>query len=392
MTDYHILILGGGIVGLTLANLLAPYHLNIAVLENAPLSPLEYNPCAYNSRVSACNRASENIFRKIGIWESLAQTRLSAYKKMQIWSEKSNQKLLFDCLSIGEPNLGYIVENNLLSFLLLKQLKQYAHVHFYTDFHAKEINLSSNDGMLQNQDGKKIKFQLLVGADGKNSWIRKKLNFSILEKDYEQQALITHIKTEKPHQQTAYQRFLSSGPLAFLPLQDSHSCSIVWSTDPTHAEILKTMNKENFELQLATAFEDRLGKLQMIAPLLSFPLHFQHVKNYFKERVVLIGDAAHTIHPLAGLGLNLGLIDAEALSTHISHALKNKRDFGLEKTLRAYELQQKTNNTLTLHAINLLKNFFDTRHPLSSLSDLGLRLANRLPFIKNSFARYALGI
>ncbi len=325
--DYHIIIMGGGIVGLSLANLLSNTPLKIAVLEHNGLT-YPYDAAQYDSRVSAINRASEKLFHDLGLWETLSCMRVSPYKKMCITDDTAKKIISFDCADIAEPNLGYIIENQVMLAALRSRLSSCHNVSLIPHFQGKTLSLSKEQSYVEDVEGKKIRFQLMVGADGKSSWVRKKSQLPIKQKNYGHTALITHVRTEQPLQQTAYQTFSLKGPIAFLPLVDPHLCSIVWSTDPVYAKHLLQLPKEIFETTLAAAFKQTLGYTTQVAPLQTFPLHYQHAEHYFKESVVLVGDAAPVIHPLAGLGLNLGLRDAACLAKTILHSHKQGRDVG----------------------------------------------------------------
>ncbi|MBI5448338.1 MAG: FAD-dependent monooxygenase [Gammaproteobacteria bacterium] len=391
--DYHIIIVGGGIAGLTLASLLAQSSLRIAIIDTGPLShPLQLEH--YDTRVSAINRASENIFRHLKIWKKIKQIRLSSYEKMIVTDTASQKKLEFDCADIGEPNLGHIIENQVMRALLEDYLHEHTErITLFPHFQISDVQIGPHQGQLENSNGKKLNFKLLIGADGKASWVRKKLGFSLTQKDYEHTALVATLKTQHPHNQIAYQYFLEAGPLAFLPLNDPHTCSLVWSSPPHQAQEHLALSKQAFETALTQAVHSDLGTVTLLSERHLFPLHYQHAQRYTQKRVALIGDAAHTLHPMAGLGLNLGLLDAACLAENLLAAHAQQRDLGLEKTLRRYERQQKTYNTLTLQTINFLKTFFcHTSPPTTLLKHLGLLAVNHASPIKNFLTRYALGL
>lgn len=389
--DYHIIIIGGGVAGLTLASLLAHTPLRVAVIETHNFSH-SFNVNQYDARVSAINRASENIFRHLKVWDNIKQMRIADYQKMQISDDDTHKTIQFDCADIGESNLGHIIENQVMLAALINHVREHGrNITLLPHFEITDIQILEDHGYLQDTKGRKLKFQLVVGADGKDSWLRKKMDIPLTHSDYQQTALIAHIKTEKPHNKTAYQRFLPLGPLAFLPLNDPHCCSIVWSTSSEQAQHLHSMQQTDFDHALTSAL-DQLGKVETITPRYLFPLHYQHAEHYFQKRAAFIGDAAHTIHPMAGLGLNLGLLDAACLAENILRSHAEHRDLGLEKTLKRYEIQQKSYNTITLQTINFLQNFFcSNTAPFQFVKNVGMSFIEKTPLAKNFLARYALG-
>ncbi|MFU8797516.1 MAG: FAD-dependent monooxygenase [Gammaproteobacteria bacterium] len=355
--DYDILIIGGGVIGLTLA----------CALRNAPLKiALVSGHHTADRRVSAINRASQHIFESLGIWKAIGAQGISPYQAMQVWEAEGRPPLDFNCVEVGEPNLGYIIENQAI-LSALKGAIDTSPIKCYTELNWQ--NLSAH---------------LIVGADGARSHVRAWADIEIAQHDYDHHALVTTVQTELPHQRTARQIFLSTGPLAFLPLVDPHQCSIVWSSSPEHIQQLVHRAPDEFKVALEQAFEYKLGQLTLLTDRLSFPLRMQHAQQYVKKGVALIGDAAHTLHPLAGQGMNLGLLDAACLAEVLFNAVGKNRDIGSLSTLRRYERWRKGHNSAMLMAMDgFLK-------PL--LRKTGLQIAANIPAIKRAFMRHAVGL
>lgn len=388
--DYHIIILGGGIIGLSLANKLAPLGLNIAIIDQGKFTASAGHH--YDLRVVAINRGSEQLFREIQAWENIT-TRYSPYLKMKVW-EPNGGHIEFNCREVNQPNLGYIIEQNVILDALIKRASTFPNLSLIPNETAKTLEVSSSSVSLALKKGDPtLKGKLLIGADGKNSWLRQQLGIPTAVRDYHHHALVTHVRSEKPHDKTAYQVFLTTGTLAFLPLSDPYVCSIVWSLPPDLAHDLKELPTAEFEDQLAKAAGGTLGKLKVIAPLATFPLHEQHARQYCQSRVALIGDAAHTVHPLAGLGMNLGLRDVAALARHIEKAYWEGRDWGLMKTLSRYERERHGDNMLMLKSISGIKDLFMASNPLISfIRNAGLSWINQTDWLKQLFIKKALGL
>jgi 2-polyprenylphenol 6-hydroxylase len=375
--DYDIIIIGGGLVGLTLACALQASPLKIAVIADHH---------AVDRRVSAITRASQRIFESLGVWGSISK-HVSAYRRMHVWeSGGAAASIEFASAELGEPNLGYIVENHVIQTALLEKLQVQAGK-------LVGLELGADNQIVQLSDGQRLSCRLIVGADGAQSPVREFAGISMTQADYGHDAIVTTIQIELPHQETARQIFLPKGPLAFLPLQEPHTCSIVWSTEPQHAQALLQMSTEDFKIALAEVFEYRAGEIKSVSERLSFPLRMRHVSQYVKPGLALVGDAAHTLHPLAGQGMNLGLLDAACLAEVILEALEKKRDIASLATLRRYERWRKGENTMMIAAMQGFKSLFASQNPLvQHTRRLGLQMTDSMPFVKHIFMRRAMGL
>jgi 2-polyprenylphenol 6-hydroxylase len=412
---YDIAIVGGGIVGLALAGALATISsspsakpLRIVILEGRSFgSPLPENKI--DSRVSAMTRASENILKAIGAWPLIPQKRVTPYSKMKVWEKNEfASEIHFDCSEIAEPNLGHIVENHAVQLALFQVLNKLSEDnHQNTSKHHSDQNISvkmicpasllaleEEEGgyVLKLDNGLTIKTSLVVGADGASSSLRVLSGINTHGWDYQQSALVSTVKSTLPHQHTARQRFLASGPLAFLPLSDPHTSSIVWSTTPEEAKRLKSLDTETFCHELTQAFDSSLGNICSADDRIVFPLRMQHVNQYVKPHLALVGDAAHTLHPLAGQGVNLGLLDAACLADVIHAAVAKRREWWSLSTLRRYERWRKGHNLGMIGAMECFKQLFSNDNPiLKGLRNTGLTITNRLSPLKNLLMHQAMG-
>lgn len=396
---YDIIIVGAGIVGLAMAGALSKTELNIAIIDRKlPLENFVTEEPSTPSRVSALTLASQKFLEKIGAWELIPSEKISIFRKMQVWDAIGNGDILFDSHEISESELGYILENNMVQTALYKQLKSSSNITFIAPaeiitINQSDLTKSSQQITITLNNQQTFSTQLLIGADGANSKVRELAEIEIKTADYGHSALICNVQTSLSHQQTAWQRFLAAGPLAFLPLTNPQECSIVWSTDPAEIEHLSQLTDHEFKEKLAIAFEQRLGSIETVSKRAIFPLQMRHTKEYIKPHLALIGDAAHTIHPLAGQGLNLGLEDANCLAHLIIEAQMHKKDFGSWSLLRRYERWRKSENVVMMAFVGMVKQAFSKGPtPLRSMANLGLNATSKFLPLKKFFMRKAIGL
>ncbi|PCH59654.1 MAG: hypothetical protein COC05_06475 [Gammaproteobacteria bacterium] len=392
--DYDIIIVGANIVGATLACALADSGLKLLVID-AYKPDFEWanntNDDTYDLRVSALTSASSNLFEKLGIWPKLIKQRPSPFRALHVWNEDANNKLNFDSADIGDACLGHIVENRRVQHALHQALAYRRSVELKLGVSLETLNINKYSATITTNDNKSITAKLVIGADGTRSKVRELANIHSTGWAYQQQAIVAIVNTEQPHQQCGWQRFLSTGPLAFLPLDDGRS-SIVWSAKDDYANELMAMDNAAFDLEITNAFQDELGKVTLNSERAAFPLKAQHATDYVAPRIALIGDAAHSIHPLAGQGVNLGLLDAACLSEIIKTAIDNRRDIGREHTLKKYQRTRKAGNLAMLAATDGLNKLFSNNSELlNGLRNSGFSAINSLPHITPLFMRLAAG-
>jgi 2-octaprenylphenol hydroxylase len=395
-SDFDVIIAGAGVIGMVMASLLLARKLStagrVAVVADrfAPAPPADAD---WDLRVFALSRASERLLKACGVWNSLPPTRVFPYERMCVWDSGGTPlglgSLTFDCAQIGEPNLGYIVEGRALQWQCLQSARAAGVV--LIEGAVQSTVSGDEDVMLRLLDGRELRSKLLVAADGTESKTRELLGIGTAGHAYHQDALVAHVQTAHSHANTAWQRFLNTGPVAFLPLNDGRS-SIVWSVARPKAALLRAMDPDAFGAELTAASGDALGQCTLTTPLATFPLKLQYALDYARPRAVLLGDAAHVVHPLAGQGLNLGLLDCAALAQVLGEA-GGADNFGDYKFLRRYERWRRSENSLAAAALDGLERLFSSTDPLSTgLRTAGLSAVDKLPFMKRRFAQRALGL
>ena len=395
-TEFDVIIVGAGVIGAALARLLLSRKLcapgRIAIIADRFAAPAPVG-ADWDLRVFALSRASQRLLQACGVWPSLPSARVCAYERMCVWdasgTPEGSGSLTFDCAQIGEPNLGYIVEGRALQWQCLQAARAAGAV--LIDGSPDSVAVNTNDVRVHLHDGRDLRAKLLAAADGTQSKARELLGIETAGHAYHQDALVAHVKTGRPHAATAWQRFLPTGPVAFLPLNDGRS-SIVWSATRPLAAKLLALEPEAFGEALTAASGEALGHCTLTTPLASFPLNLQYALHYAKPRAVLLGDAAHLVHPLAGQGLNLGLLDCGALAQVLGEAGRPEY-FGDYRILRSFERWRRSENLKAAAALDGLERLFSASDPISTqLRSTGLNLVGRMPFIKRRLAQRALGI
>jgi 2-polyprenylphenol 6-hydroxylase len=388
--SHDVLIVGGGIVGATLACALADEQLRIAILEHNPPPP---PPSAdYALRVSAIAPSSRTIFESIGTWSAMQPQRICPVEEMHVWDAGGSGAIHFDSADLGEPCLAYIIENDAMLAALWQRIAQCKHIDPYCPSAVAGIEVHDTHVTVDVGAGVRLSARLLVGADGPRSSVRTRMGISTTRWDYAQRAIVAMVAVERPRRHTAWQRFLPTGPLAFLPLPDGRY-SIVWSVDAAQADHLLARDDAAFMEALQAAFGERLGRIRASSARLAFALQRAHAQRYVAPRVALIGDAAHTVHPLAGQGVNLGLLDAAVLAEVLLDAHSAGRDIGALTTVRRYERWRKGDNLAMLVLTDGLKRLFGSSvSALQQVRNAGLDLTNAVMPLKRTLMRRAAGL
>jgi 2-octaprenylphenol hydroxylase len=394
-TRADLLIVGAGMVGSVLALALRESGLDILVLDGSPLSVKPFDrQAAFEPRVSALSAASRRILQRLDVWDGMVARRVSPYGEMQVWDGSGTGQIHFSAGSVRADVLGHIVENRVIQDALLERLHD-SDIGLLANARLEQMRRSGDDWLLTLADGRTLRAPLVIAADGANSAVRRLTGCATREWDYLHHAIVTSVRTADSHQSTAWQRFTDEGPLAFLPLEreGEHWCSIVWSVTPAEAERLMALADEAFCRELESAFEGRLGAVISADPRICVPLRQRHAKRYVAEGLALIGDAAHTIHPLAGQGVNLGFLDAAVLAEVLQHAVERGERLADVKVLSRYERRRMPHNLALMAAMEGLERLFQADPlPMRWLRNTGLKWVDQMPAAKALFVRQALGL
>lgn len=384
-----IIIVGAGMVGSAAALSLARQGYKITLIEASEIP--QWSEDEYGLRVSAISAASERLLMDIGAWQKIAERRVSPYESMHVWDASGTASLDFNAADSGQACLGYIVENNLINTCLLEQINGMPNVKLINGARLSGMTWLDDCVEVKLDSGNEIRATLIIAADGGNSQVRAHCGIGSSTHDYQQTGIVTRVRTSLSHEYTAWQRFLPTGPLAFLPLADG-SCSIVWSADKEFAEELLALDDEVFSQHLAEAFEHRLGDVELLSSRAGFPLMLANADSYSTERVVLLGDAAHRVHPLAGQGVNLGFQDVIDLTSVIFEAVQNGRDLADPLYLRKYSRRRRADAGMMLAGMDGIQRVFTSQHKSVQKSrNLAMDLINCLPGLKQFFVNRALG-
>ncbi|HEY8519772.1 MAG TPA: UbiH/UbiF/VisC/COQ6 family ubiquinone biosynthesis hydroxylase [Gammaproteobacteria bacterium] len=391
-----VLVSGGGPVGLALAALLAGGpcggRVRVKVLEPRPAPP--WDPERMDLRVYALSRASQRIFERLGRWDDVLAARASPYRTMRVWQgdePRGTASIVFDSADIAEPDLGHIVEDRLLRQVLADAVRASPHGEIDSAAEVVAVSLAPEEVTVTLADGRTDRGALLVAADGSESRLRALLGLATVGRGYGQRAIVTHVTTELPHEETAWQRFLPGGPLAFLPLLDGRS-SVVWSMPEEQAARLCAASDDEFLAALQQASGGVLGLLGPCTERASFALKALHAPRYTRPRAVLLGDAAHTVHPLAGQGMNLGLLDAACLAAVLERAVEAGEDIGDLPVLRRYERERKPDNLRMLVAFDALERLFRLPAFIAPVRGLGMAAVNGSGLAKRLLIAKAMGL
>ena len=387
-----VLISGGGLAGCTLAGLLSRAGLQCVLVDTRP-APQDGQDGPADPRALAITPASENILKAIDAWRHIPPQRIGTFTRMQVWDSNGTGKVEFDSTAVGAPALGHIIEQPVLQRTLDGLIEYLPGVKVLRENSVADISVNEEKVRAGLAGGQSVAAKLLVAADGSRSFTRGLAGIDYPLHDYRQRAVACVVQTGLPHEQVARQRFLAGGPLAFLPMADPRQCGVVWSTAEARARQLLQLPETEFNDELGRAFDHCLGEILHSGPRLDFPLYRAQAQHYCKSRLVLVGDAAHCVHPLAGQGANLGLLDAASLAELIMAAGEKGRDIGAYPLLRRYERWRRGENRLMMAVLEGFNYLFDNpSQPVILLRNRGMDLFNALPYFKEWTMRRAMGL
>ncbi|OCG28169.1 hypothetical protein A9G11_11720 [Gilliamella sp. wkB108] len=390
---FDVAIVGGGLVGLATACALSQCDLNIAIIDTKIHQNADLLVDEIGIRASAINGSTQHYFSQIGIWDDLcASQRVQAFTEIGVWEKNGQAQLSAHAQDYGYQNLGYIIENHVISHYLYQYALTCSNI---TIFSSEAINSVFNDdyACLTLADNTHLQAKLVIGADGAHSWIRQQENIAIFERNYLHHALITTVTTEYPHQFCAKQIFYPNGIIAFLPLWQTNKSCLVWSTKPDEAANLASISEIEFANELFALTGDKVGRCQLVNPRMVFPLKARFAKRFVKHRLVLIGDAAHTIHPLAGQGVNLGFQDSALLVATIKELVSSNKDIGLPINLKTYQFTRRKETLVMLAAMRTIQDMFNGDHLVKKmLRTIGMNAIDHCSPVKKQLIKYAMHI
>jgi 2-octaprenylphenol hydroxylase len=385
VATFDVVIVGGGLAGLSLACALRDTRLKIALVENRAPTRAE----DWDARVYAISPANAGFLREIGAWKHLDSERIAPIHAMNIHGD-SGARLDFSAYESGVAQLGWILESSLMACELWESVKRQSNLTLFCPASPGAIEISKDAALLSLSDGKTLSAKLLIGADGRDSWVRQTVGLPAINTPYDEMGLVANFDCTLPHRGIARQWFRDDGVLAWLPLPGNR-ISIVWSTPDDHAKELLALSADELCTRVSAAGGHELGKLKLISPAAAFPLRLMRVPRTIAPRLALIGDAAHGIHPLSGHGINLGYQDAKALADLLA-ATSEWQDIGDERLLRRYQRARREETLLMQTTTHTLRRLFRENLPgLKPLRNIGMNLTNALPVLKNQLVRYALG-
>lgn len=399
---FDILVVGGGMTGTALALGLSQQGWNTGLIEGSEQAALLQAPAPaknvadFEPRVSAISMASQQLLASLGAWESVAAGRHCPYQGMTVWDGDGTGRIHFEAAELQARSLGTIVENRSLVRALFEAVER-STVKLIDGVQVTGSWLEDDQRVIELADSRTLSASLVIAADGGNSRMRQWVGLPTREWDYDQQAIVCTVRTAQSHRYTAWQRFSQTGPLAFLPLAtengDENFCSIVWSQDTDEARRLMALDDAAFTAELERAIERELGAVESMSKRFAFPLRQRHAKDYVATGFALVGDAAHTIHPLAGQGANLGYGDVRVLLDELSKARAGGLSPANDLVLARYQRRRKAENLTMMAAMEGFKQLFGRDElPLRWIRNTGMRWLDRLGPVKNRIAAEAMGL
>ena len=387
-----VAVVGAGMVGLTLANLLCKQGKSVAIIDRNQVASFENDhPC--EARVTAVSPGSQAIFEYVGAWANMQNKRVSPFSDMHVWDEAGDSQgmgaIHFNAEDVQQVHLGHIVENLVIQTSLHEVLQEQTNVEWFLAEHIQKVISYQSHAEVTLESGKVINAKLLVGADGSRSTIRNLASIAFQEKSYQQMGLVALVETEHAHEKTCWQRFLSTGPLALLPMSNGQ-CSIVWSVSEDYADELMKLSEHEFADALTQASDMQLGNITLKSKCAAFPLISGQADTMIQARIALVGDAAHALHPLAGQGANLGFTDAAVLANVLE---TTDRDIGSLKVLRKYERARVGETQIMQKAMDgFVAAFGSNNQAIITARNAALRSANSMQAVKKFFMKHAMGL
>ena len=382
-------VVGGGVVGTACALMLAREGLQVALVEGREPSP--WSAQSPDLRVFAFAHDNAALLDALGVWPQVTQARAHPYLRMRVWDAAGGGELAFDADAMGRRELGWIVENGLLVDRLWAALPA-AGVQVLCPARVEAMEQDERGVRLRLDDGRRVEAAVAIAADGGESTLRTLAGLEVSRHDYGQRGVVGYIDSERPNEATAWQRFLDTGPLAVLPV-DKHRSSIVWTLPDAEAGRALALDDEAFGRELTNAFAGRLGALRPVSARAAFPLRRQLANNYVAGRVLVLGDAAHVVHPLAGQGVNLGLRDVAGLREVVRDAQQRRADWAAPHRLRRWARLRRSDNTVAAYGFDAINKVFsnDEMHLTLARGAL-LGLAGRMPPLLSLFWKRASGL
>lgn len=383
-----VAIIGGGLVGASLALALQPSALQVALIEpQAPAAaPVDG---AWDSRVYAISPGNAAFLQDLGVWSRLDPQRVQRVETMAIAGDRRDSRLQFSAYDAGLPELAYIVESGAMQRAMLEVIADSNGIRMFCPAQAAGLAISEQSARITLADGASLDAQLVVGTDGRDSLVRREAGIDATISEYRQSGVVANFTTEKPHHGTAFQWFRDDGILALLPLPGNR-VSMVWSTNEEHTQTLLALSAESLAEHVAEASKGAVGPLQRITPAAAFPLRLAHVARLIAPRLALAGDAAHNVHPLAGQGVNLGFRDARVLAEVLAGRAP-RQDCGDLPLLRRYERARREDIAAIAMSTDALQKLFGSKSVLlSGVRNFGLGALNHLPVLKNLLIQHAV--
>jgi 2-octaprenyl-3-methyl-6-methoxy-1,4-benzoquinol hydroxylase len=385
---YDAVVAGGGVVGATAALALAREGVRVALVEPAPPAPWRQDLA--DLRAYALAADSVALLDRLGAWASVRARRAQPYRRMRVWTAGSDAELDLQAQAVAQPQLGWIIEQSLLLDALWAALPG-AGVDLHVPARVERHDEGTDGLRVQLDDGRSLRTRLLLAADGRGSPLREAAGIACDRRDDGQQGLVAYVRTEHPHQATAWQRFLPSGPLAFLPFADGR-CSIVWTLPAAEAERLLAADADGFSAELSRALDRRLGACVLDSARAAFPLRRHMARQLRQGRLLLLGDAAHAVHPLAGQGVNLGLRDVAALVAVLAAARARGRALDADAPLQRWARTRRSEDASASFGFELINRVYSNASPLpTAVRGHALRLAQRMPGMAHALWRHASG-